>query len=124
MSTLEPSQDDTATSGEAVDAGARPPVVDEPAAGPSVDVASRLEGTFGPSRAKELHDLALAWNAADGDIEVDCEALEHLDAGALQILVALREGLGAYCRFLTLRGVPERVAGTIRLAGLGAELLS
>jgi len=76
-----------------------------------------LTGTVNIMLADEL--LQAARQAASAPrVVVRLEDVEHLDTAALQILVALRHAVGLGGGACEVTGVPERVAGYLRLAGL------
>lgn len=81
-----------------------------------------LGGTVGVFLAEELLTTARALAAEGRDVVVRGEALDHLDASALQTLVALKVRLAAAGRVLLLADLPEAVARYLRLSGLDAHL--
>lgn len=81
-----------------------------------------LAGTVGVFLAEELLAAARALAVEGRDVVVRCERLEHLDASAMQTLLALRARLVAAGRVLLLADLPEAVARYLRLAGLDIHL--
>ena len=65
-----------------------------------------------------LRDTATSLAAADGDVIVDCEGVAHLNAAAMQILVALARVVRPQSRAFTLLQVSPALDRVIELAGL------
>lgn len=82
-----------------------------------------LQGGVDIFFAAELHQAALKLLDSGEDAEVLCAQLERLDTSALQILLALKEGLAKKGKSLQLAGVPSPVADLLGLAGLADGLL-
>ncbi len=81
-----------------------------------------LQGTVDICRAAELHQSALALLARGEDAVIDCHGADHLDASALQLFIALKDGLGIKGKNLRMEGVSAEIESVMRLAGL-ADLL-
>lgn len=77
-----------------------------------------LRGTVGVALAPALRARALELAEDQRDVTVACDAVEHLDATALQLLIALRRAVEARGGRFTLAGVPDAVRHYLTLAGL------
>ena len=77
-----------------------------------------LRGTVGVAAAPELRARALELAEDARDVTVACDEVEHLDATALQLLVALRRAVEARGGHFALSGVPDAVRHYLALAGL------
>jgi anti-anti-sigma factor len=71
-----------------------------------------------------LHELADTLLQEQGDVVVPCQGLTHLDTSALQIVLALRNGLQARGRSLRLTGVSAEPEILLELAGVKNALYS
>jgi anti-anti-sigma factor len=83
-----------------------------------------LRGHVNVGAAAGLHRAALRLLEAGGDVAVDCQHADHLDAAVLQLLCALKEELRAQGRNFLLTGAPPSMQSFIRLAGLADALLA
>ncbi|MGD0679567.1 MAG: STAS domain-containing protein [Polyangiaceae bacterium] len=87
----------------------------------------RLEGVADVRVAARLVEiarekLAVARDAAVGDIVVACAALERIDASVIQIVLALKRALEPLGRALRMRAVPQRILDLFVLVGLDRPL--
>lgn len=85
--------------------------------------ARALGGVWNAARGPELLARALAWSAAEGDVEVDCFDLERVDTACLQILVALQRRLRSRGYALRLVALRDEIAAMVTMAGLKSELV-
>lgn len=81
-----------------------------------------LKETMRITDAERLHESALALMANSGDVTVDCEETDGVDASILQILVALKNSLQQEGRALRFTDVSNSLASTWRLAGFDSNL--
>jgi len=81
-----------------------------------------LHGVVDVSEARELHEQALAALGTGDEVIVRLDEVERLDTSALQILVALAQGLKAEGRRLAITGIPPGAREAFRLSGLDAFL--
>ena len=77
-----------------------------------------LRGDVNIYCAGVLHELADTLLQEQEDVVVSCEELAHLDASALQILLALRQGLQARGSSVRLTGVSAELDILLQLAGV------
>ncbi len=70
----------------------------------------KLRGAIDIFLAEQLHNIALNLEKGEADAIVDCEAVEQLGTAALQILFAMKEGLGAKGRQMSLPGMSPALA--------------
>jgi anti-anti-sigma factor len=77
-----------------------------------------LEGVVGVRAAQHLQDVARQALAAPGGVTVNFARAEYLDGAALQILLALGDGLRQQGRELHLVSVPASIEEMLRLTGL------
>lgn len=96
------------------------PVTDLPAIDATdAELRLPLRGTVGVALAPALRARALELAEDARDVTVACDEVEHLDATALQLLVALRRAVEARGGRFALAGVPDAVRHYLTLAGLG-----
>ena len=77
-----------------------------------------LRGTVGVQLAPALRSRALELAEDHRDVTVACGEVEHLDATALQLLIALRRAVEARGGRFALADVPDAVRHYLTLAGL------
>jgi anti-anti-sigma factor len=77
-----------------------------------------VQGTLDVFLAHRFADVALECLDAELDTVVRCEALERMDASALQVLVALRKGLAQKGHWLWFADVSAKVREYLEIAGL------
>jgi anti-anti-sigma factor len=82
----------------------------------------RLEGAIGVAQARALHARALELASQGGDVTVRASLVSHLDAAAVQVLIALSAALKSRGRTLAIADLPVSVSHTLQLAGLGTAL--
>ncbi len=76
-----------------------------------------LRGIVDLVLAAELHRNALALLTRGEDAAVDCREVERLDAPALQVILALRDGLRLKGKNLRMEGASAQLEELMRLAG-------
>ncbi len=81
-----------------------------------------LEGRIGVAQARRLREAALPLLEGGGPVTLHLARTEYLDGAALQILLALREGLAARDRDLRVVSMPPSIDETLRAVGLGGAL--
>lgn len=72
--------------------------------------------------AEQLHESALSLVQIVGDVTVDCEDTDWVDASILQILIALKSSLRNEGRALRFTNVSSSLASTWGLAGFDLNL--
>jgi len=77
-----------------------------------------LRGTVDSYFADELYFVGLRILDSGSGVDVDCAAVEHLGAAAVQILFALRRELGARGLDLRLVALPPPIATLVTWSGL------
>ncbi len=82
-----------------------------------------LQGVVDIFSAEELYRAALCLLERGESTVVCCEGASYLDTSAVQILLALEEGLREKGKSLHMVGVPAVVASHLRLAGLDGVFL-
>jgi anti-anti-sigma factor len=78
----------------------------------------QVDGTLDVFFARRFLDVALECLDAGLDTVVRCQALERMDASALQVLVALRKGLAGQGQSLWFSDVSAKVREYLQIAGL------
>jgi anti-anti-sigma factor len=78
----------------------------------------QVEGTLDVFFAQRFADVALECLDARLDTVVRCQALERMDASALQVLLALRKGLAEGGQSLWFADVSAKVRAYLEIAGL------
>src|SRR5277367_4894252 len=81
-----------------------------------------LEGSADPSTAQRLLAAARQCAAADGDVVVDCAAVERLDGACIQVLLALRAKLASSGRALRMTGLPADSFSILLATGVAQAL--
>lgn len=104
--------------------------MDPNAVEPSVSVSNnetatvlRLRGSFQLELARPLYEAALQVAASGGNAVVDCRAAVHLDACAVQVLLALKIALERAGGRLRLSGASDEVCKYLQWAGVAAHLV-
>lgn len=82
-----------------------------------------LDGVQDASVVIQLCDGARRLARAPGNVTVNCEALERLDAAAVQVLVALKRRIEASGHSLRLGNVPRSVLCVLKAAGIANAVL-
>lgn len=82
-----------------------------------------LGGEVGIALAGELRAACVEASDLASDVTLDWGELAHLDAAALQVLIALRERLHAQGRKLRATAPSARLADVLAIAGLAATLV-
>lgn len=92
-------------------------LTDDPArpGGCRLDLAGRVTA----ADAARLHAAARAAAARGGDVRVGFARAEHVDASAVQIVLALGRDLAGRGKRCDVADVPAAVGEVFRLAGLG-----
>jgi anti-anti-sigma factor len=81
-----------------------------------------LGGAIGVAQARALHACARELASASGDVAVSAARLAHLDAAAMQVLLALATSVKSQGRAFAIQDVPAAVLQTLQLAGLDTAL--
>lgn len=79
-----------------------------------------LQGVVDVFEARELHQAAVAALNAGGEVTVNLAEVTRLDTSAIQILLALCQGLQVEGRSYHLEGMPPTVRENWQLLGLTA----
>lgn len=82
-----------------------------------------LQGAVDIFSAEQLHQAALQALERGEDVVVECAKTEQLGSAALQILLALKDGLRGRGKRLLLQGAPPHVLTQLQLTGLTSVLL-
>ncbi|HET9955733.1 MAG TPA: STAS domain-containing protein [Polyangiaceae bacterium] len=82
-----------------------------------------LQATIDAVAALELAITARDWVALGCDLELECSALERIDAMALQVLLSLQKELATTNHTLRLSSVPSEVMQYLAYAGAAESLL-
>lgn len=82
-----------------------------------------LAGEIGIALAGELRNACVEASDLPADVALDWGELVHVDAAALQVLIALRDRLHEQGRRLTAGPPPERLAEVLTLAGFRDGLI-
>ncbi len=99
------------------------PAVEPPAPRAPSGAVLALAGMADVRTARQLHRAAREVLDAAGDVTVDVTGVAHLDAAALQILIALRRALAEHGRGMCCIGVSDGVRTMVRHAGLEKAVL-
>jgi len=83
-----------------------------------------LSGNFQLLHARPLQEAALQLAETRGNVVVDCSGVTHLDACAVQVLLALKFALERGGRSLGLLGASEDVRNYLGWAGVTAHFAS
>lgn len=81
-----------------------------------------LRGALQLEVVGRLHEAALEIAQMPGSVIVDCAQVAHLDASAVQVLLALKLALEGGGGSLRLRGVQKQMESYLTWAGLTAHL--
>ena len=84
------------------------------------EIVVEWAGAADVSRARELFEQARACVAASHDVVVQCDALERIDASALQILLALQRAIETSGGRFRLAGLPPPITASLSRAGAHA----
>lgn len=84
----------------------------------------KLEGSVDVSTSQGLLALARERARSPGDVVVDCEGLQRLDAAGVQVLLALKSALEAEGYALRMTAVPDAVFALLLLTGAGEALVA
>ena len=81
-----------------------------------------LGGPSTGSQLDELLEVVQLAALAERDVEFDCQCIEHLGLGAMQILAALAHELGRQGRALRILRASPQIESAIGLAGFAGVL--
>ncbi len=81
-----------------------------------------LEGRITVAQARRLREAALPLLEGAGPVTLHLDRAEYLDGAALQVLLALGDGLAARGRGLRVVSTPPSIDETLRAIGLGGAL--
>jgi anti-anti-sigma factor len=82
----------------------------------------KLAGDINVFLAAELHRCCVQISEGASSVAVECNQVTSLDVAAIQMLVALKDALGAQGGTLDISGLSEEVGDIIHVAGLESRL--